>query len=66
PEPLAEVNYAQLRSGVIRINGKDVPTVPLSSYVRAKEIAELLKSWIQAGEFLLGEPQHPIPTSTEQ
>jgi L-aspartate semialdehyde sulfurtransferase len=65
-EPLAEVNYAQLRSGSIRINGKDVPTVPLSSYVRAKEIAELLKSWIQAGEFLLGEPQHPIPTSTEQ
>ena len=64
-EPLAEVNYAQLRAGAIRINGKDVPTVPLSSYVRAKEIAELLKSWILAGEFLLGEPQHPIPTSTE-
>lgn len=65
-EPLAEVSYAQLRSGTIRIEGKDVPTVPLSSYVRAKEIAEILKGWIQKGEFLLGEPQHPLPTTAVQ
>jgi uncharacterized protein (DUF39 family) len=65
-EPLAEVNYAQLRSGSIRVAGKDIPTVPLSSYVRAKEIAELLKAWIQKGEFLLGEPQHLVPTSGKQ
>jgi uncharacterized protein (DUF39 family) len=65
-EPLAEVNYAQLRSGSIRVEGKDIPTVPLSSYVRAKEIAELLKAWIQKGEFLLGEPQHLVPTSGKQ
>ncbi len=65
-EALTEVNYAQLRSGTIRVEGKDVHTVPLSSYVRAKEIAETLKSWIQKGEFLLGEPQHLIPPSTVQ
>jgi L-aspartate semialdehyde sulfurtransferase len=62
-EPLCEVNYAQLRSGSIMVEGKEVPTVPLSSYVRAKEIASILKDWIQQGRFLLGEPQHPLPTT---
>jgi L-aspartate semialdehyde sulfurtransferase len=65
-EPLCEVTYAQLRSGSIHVEGKDVPTVPLSSYVRAREIAALLKNWIQRGEFLLGEPQHFLPTSAPQ
>ncbi len=61
-EPLCEVNYAQLRSGTITVEGKQVPTVPLSSYVRAKEIANILKDWISKGEFLLGEPQQLLPT----
>jgi len=61
-EPLLEVSYAQLRSGSITVEGKEVPTVPLSSYVRAKEIANILKDWILKGEFLLGEPQHMVPT----
>ncbi len=56
-----EVSYAELRSGSIRVLGKDVPTVPVSSYVRAKEIAEILKGWIKEGKFLLSEPQEPIP-----
>ncbi len=62
PTPLCEVNYAQLRSGSITVEGKEVPTVPLSSYVKAKEIAGILKEWIQNGEFLLGEPQKMLPT----
>jgi uncharacterized protein (DUF39 family) len=63
PEPLGEVTYGQLRSGAITIEGKSVPVAPLSSYTRAKEIAETLKSWIDKGEFLLGEPQHYLPTA---
>lgn len=62
PESLCEVSYADLRSGSISVEGKEVPTVPLSSYVRAKEIATILKDWIQSGEFLLGEPQKPLPS----
>ena len=62
PDPICEVNYAQLRSGTIRVEGREIPTVPLSSYVRAKEIAEFLKSWIAKGEFILGEPQMMIPS----
>jgi uncharacterized protein (DUF39 family) len=61
-DPICEVNYAQLRSGTIRVQGREIPTVPLSSYVRAKEIAETLKAWIEKGEFMLGEPQNMIPS----
>jgi len=39
-----------------------VQAVPLSSFPRAREIAETLKKWISKGKFLLGEPQHFLPT----
>jgi len=35
---IGEVNYQQLRNGFIRINGKDVPTKPLSNYKKAKKL----------------------------
>lgn len=58
---LGSVSYAELKSGSIRFNGQEVPTAPLSSYVRALEIAHILKDWIEKGEFLLTEPQEPLP-----
>ena len=61
-ESLGEVTYAQLKSGTITVEGRDVSTVPLSSTVRAREVADILKEWIQKGRFLLGEPQHMLPT----
>lgn len=60
---LGEVNYKQLKSGKIAINGKTVPTAPLSSYPRARQIALTLKEWIQKGEFLLGEPVQLLPSA---
>jgi len=59
---LGYVSYAELKSGSIRVNGKDIPSVPLSSHVRALEIANILKGWIEKGEFLLTEPQVMLPT----
>jgi len=59
---LGQVSYAELKSGSIKFQGKTVPTVPLSSIVRAREIADTLKDWIQKGEFLLGEPQFTLPS----
>ena len=59
---LGQVSYAELKSGMFRFNGQDVPSVPLSSYVRALEIAHILKGWIEKGEFLLTEPQEMLPT----
>jgi len=59
---LGQVSYAGLKSGAIEIAGKQLPTTPLSSYVRAKEIAEKLKGWLEAGEFPLTEPVQPLPS----
>ncbi len=56
-----EVSYAQLKSGQIEVNGKMVPTAPLSSVVRAREIAETLKDWIKQGDFLVEKPVQTLP-----
>lgn len=61
PDIITEVSYADLRSGSIKINNKDVPTASLSSYSKALEIANILKGWIEKGEFLLSEPVAPLP-----
>ncbi len=57
-----QVSYAELKSGSIMLNGESVPTVPLSSLVKAREIANILKEWISKGKFLLGEPQMLLPS----
>jgi len=62
PKPLAEVSYKDLRSGTITINEKKIITAPLSSYYRARQIANILKEWIESGRFTLGEPQQILPS----
>ncbi|MEE9120412.1 MAG: homocysteine biosynthesis protein [Syntrophobacteria bacterium] len=62
PGSLGEVTYAQLKSGSITVNGKKVPTAGLSSYSRAREVADILKDWIKDGSFLLSEPVAPLPS----
>jgi len=61
PDVLAEVSYADLKSGKINVGGKDVPTASLSSYPGAVEIASTLKQWIRSGRFLLSEPVALLP-----
>jgi len=61
PDKLAEVSYAELNSGKIKVKGKDVPTASRSSYPKAVEIASTLKEWIQTGRFLLAEAVQPLP-----
>jgi uncharacterized protein (DUF39 family) len=56
-----KVNYQQLRSGIVIIKGKKVQTGSLSSYCKAKEIADLLKNWILDGHFYLTNFVSPIP-----
>jgi uncharacterized protein (DUF39 family) len=58
-----KVSYAQLKSGTITFRKEKIPTVPMSSLVKAREIADTLKQWISDGEFLLGEPQFTLPSS---
>jgi len=58
---LGEVSYAQLKSGQVKLRGKEIPTASLSSYPRALEIANVLKEWMKSGKFLLTEPVAPLP-----
>ena len=55
------VSYQELRSGYVTIHGRKVPTAPLSSMKKAREIANELKTWIQKGEFLLAKPAELLP-----
>jgi uncharacterized protein (DUF39 family) len=61
--PLGYVNYEDLFSGTVSINGKEVPATPLASLSRAREIANILKDWIAAGAFTLGAPQIELPSA---
>jgi len=61
PDILGEVSYGELRSGMITIADKKVPTGSISSLSRAREIAQLLKAWIEKSEFLLTEPVERLP-----
>jgi uncharacterized protein (DUF39 family) len=63
---LGRVSYAELKSGTITFRGQQVPAVPVSSRSRALEIADILKGWIEKGEFLLTEPQVMLPTSPHE
>lgn len=59
---LGEVNYKDLRSGEIVVNGNKITTAPMSSYFKAREISHILKEWIEKGDFLLGEAQQHLPS----
>jgi uncharacterized protein (DUF39 family) len=61
PDVLGEVNYAELKTGKITIQGKEVPTASLSSYPKALKIATTLKEWITSGKFMLTEMVAPLP-----
>lgn len=61
---LAEVDYAQLFSGEIEVAGKKVRTASMSSLLKARKIASILKRQILAGEFLITEPVSLFPDQT--
>jgi uncharacterized protein (DUF39 family) len=59
------VNYEQLRSGRIEVEGKEVAVGSLSSYYKALEIANMLADEIRRGDFRLTEPIAPLPKDTK-
>lgn len=62
---LRKVSYAELKSGKVVLNDKNVPTSPLSSIKEAKEIAKTLKRWVQRGDLLLSRPSELLPSRRE-
>lgn len=63
PRILQHVTYEELKSGEAEIMGKKVETVPMTSYPLSLEVANILKSWIEKGEFLLTEPVELLPSA---
>jgi uncharacterized protein (DUF39 family) len=63
PGSIGEVNYKQLKSGRITVQGKEIPASGLSSYLKAKEIAQILKEWIGAGKFFLTQAVELLPSA---
>jgi uncharacterized protein (DUF39 family) len=61
--PLGHVSYADLRSGTIEFRGKKIPTAGLSSYPKAREIAEILKEQVQTGQFEISKPVELLPSA---
>lgn len=62
---LGIVHYGQLRSGQIEINGIQVPTSSVSSYAKARLIANTLKESITSGRFFLQEPIESFPAKRD-
>ncbi len=59
------VSYAQLKSGQIVLDGKEVRTAPLASMYLSGQVALDLKQRIESGEFELTEPVAALPTDTQ-
>lgn len=55
------VNYAQLKSGRLTLEGKQVRTAPVVSLALSMAVATELKARIARGEFLLTEPVIALP-----
>ncbi len=57
---LRTVSYAELKSGRIELVGEEVRTSSLSSYRKAREVAQELKTWIEEGRMELALPTRRI------
>jgi uncharacterized protein (DUF39 family)/predicted transcriptional regulator len=57
---LRKVTYAELRSGMVELNGEEVRTSSLSSFRRARQVATELKTWIGTGKMTLSLPTRSI------
>jgi uncharacterized protein (DUF39 family)/predicted transcriptional regulator len=57
---IRKVSYAELRSGIVELNGEEVRTSSLSSFRKARQVAGELKRWIENGSMQLSLPSRPI------
>jgi uncharacterized protein (DUF39 family)/predicted transcriptional regulator len=57
---LRKVTYAELRSGTVTLNGDDIKTSSLSSFRRARMVADTLRDWIKNKKMELALPTHQI------
>ncbi len=58
---ITRLSYEEMKSGKAMVEGNSVETCSVSSYAKAREIAEILKSEIVSGDFLLSKPTDSLP-----
>ncbi len=58
---ISRVNYEELQSGTVTIEGKSIKTVSLSSVRKAQEIIETMNQWLKAGDMTLQRPIQDLP-----
>ncbi|MFX0058727.1 MAG: homocysteine biosynthesis protein [Candidatus Hodarchaeota archaeon] len=62
---LKSINYKELKSGTIELDGKKIKCSSLSSIFYARKIANELKEWIEEGRFFLNPPAEILPQDTK-
>ena len=63
---VGQFTYEELRSGSIEIDGKKIPTGPISALPTARKIAAELKEWIGQGSFTLVAPLQQLAQPGDQ
>jgi uncharacterized protein (DUF39 family) len=61
---LGQVTYEELRSGTIKVKGKNIRTAPVASLPKARKIANELKKWLMEGNFEISKPVQMFPENT--
>lgn len=62
---IIEVSYAELKSGIVEIKGEEVKTSSLSSFKKARQVANELKLWVEKGEMTLCLPTRKSDASVK-
>ncbi|MHA1720556.1 MAG: homocysteine biosynthesis protein [Promethearchaeota archaeon] len=62
---LREISYAELKSGIIDLEGRKINVAPTSSIYKARIIADTLKRWIQKSTFTINKPWELLSTKTK-
>ncbi|MDL2228928.1 homocysteine biosynthesis protein [Treponema sp. OttesenSCG-928-L16] len=58
---LCTKSYGELMSGMVELKGRNIKTAPLSSYRKARQLAEELRSMVLKGSFPLTAPARSFP-----
>ncbi|MGB3477787.1 MAG: homocysteine biosynthesis protein [bacterium] len=61
---IAELTYKELKSGEIKVNGRLIKTGPLSSMYKSRQIADILKEWLQKKDFFISQPVQRLPENS--
>lgn len=61
---IARASYEELRSGQVELDGRKVRTAPLSSLMKARRIAWLLKDQVASGAFPIAAPVQALPATS--